>query len=66
MVRMNPTMSGRSYDDVQAMQAKLDEKLPKQPILLHDDEHEAFAIIMTHLSLKQGLKVFGERGRRLH
>ena len=63
VVRMNPTMSGRSYDDVQAMQAKLDEQLPEQPILLHDEEHEAFAISMTQLSLKQGLKVFGERGK---
>ncbi len=62
VMRINPRMSGRSHDDVQALQAKLDEKLPEQPILLHDDEHEAFAIIMTQLSLKQGLKVFGERG----
>jgi len=62
VVRMNPRMSGRSHDDVQALQAKLDEKLPEQPILLHDDEHGAFAIIVTQLSLRQGLKVFGERG----
>jgi len=62
VVRLNPQMRGRSHRNIQALQAKTEEKLPEQPILLHEDEHEAFAIIMTQLSLRQGLKVFGERG----
>ena len=55
-------MRARSHGDIQALQAKIKEKLPEQPILLREDEHEAFTIIMTQLSLRQGLKVFGKRG----
>ena len=29
-----------------------------------EDEHEVFAIIMTQLSLKQGLKAFGNKGKK--
>ena len=49
--------------DVQAMQAEIQDRLPEEPILLHEGEHEVFAIIMTQLSLKRGLKVFSDKGK---
>ena len=57
-------MRGQVYGDVldvQAMQADIEDRLSEEPILLHEDDQEAFAIIMTQLSLKQKLKVFGKR-----
>ena len=50
--------------DVQAMQAKIQDRLPEEPILLREDEHEVFVIIMTQLSLEQGLKGFGDKGKK--
>ena len=50
--------------DVQALQAEIQDRLPEEPILLREDEHEVFAIIMTQLSLKQGLKAFGDKGKK--
>ena len=60
---MQPAMSGKSHNNVQLLQSGLDEKLPTDPILLHDNETEVFAAIMTQVSLRKGIRLWGDKGR---
>ena len=63
VTRLEPQMRGQQHQDIQAMQAAIEEKIGDDSIVLKEGEEQIFAIIMMQVSLKQGIKLWGDRAK---